>query len=201
MDFRFDKDGLIPAIIQDVDSKEVLMLAYMNKESLQKTIETKQTWFYSRSRKELWNKGATSGHFQDVRSIAYDCDEDALLIKVVQHGSACHTGEKSCFFREILKDDKEYLDEIIYKVADIIKDRRNNPKEGSYTNYLFEKGIDKMLKKVGEEASEVIIAAKNPDDSELIYEISDLVYHVLVVMAQRGIEIEDIKKELTGRFK
>lgn len=201
INFKFDDNGLIPAIIQDYQTKEVLMMAYMNKESLEKTLETKRTWFYSRSRQQLWNKGETSGHFQDVKRIAYDCDEDTLLIEVIQTGSACHTGNKSCFYRNLLDADKSLNEAIVYEIANIISERKANPKEGSYTNYLFEKGIDKILKKVGEEASEVIIAAKNPDKEELVYEISDMVYHVLVLMAEKGVEIEDIKAELTKRFK
>ena len=201
INLKYDDNGLIPAIIQDYQTKEVLMMAYMNKASLEKTIETKKTWFYSRSRQKLWNKGETSGHFQDVKRISYDCDEDTLLIEVIQTGSACHTGSKSCFYRNLLDPDQVLNEAIVYEVANIIRERKENPKEGSYTNYLFEKGIDKILKKVGEEASEVIIAAKNPDKEELVYEISDMVYHVLVLMAEKGIEIEDIKTELTKRFK
>ncbi|MCG8484020.1 MAG: bifunctional phosphoribosyl-AMP cyclohydrolase/phosphoribosyl-ATP diphosphatase HisIE, partial [Clostridia bacterium] len=200
INLKYDDNGLIPAIIQDYQTKEVLMMAYMNKASLEKTIETKKTWFYSRSRQKLWNKGETSGHFQDVKRISYDCDEDTLLIEVIQTGSACHTGSKSCFYRNLLDPDQVLNEAIVYEVANIIRERKENPKEGSYTNYLFEKGIDKILKKVGEEASEVIIAAKNPDKEELVYEISDMVYHVLVLMAEKGIEIEDIKTELTKRF-
>lgn len=201
MNLKYDNNGLIPAIIQDYQTKEVLMMAYMNKESLDKTIETKKTWFYSRSRQKLWNKGETSGHFQDVKRISYDCDEDTLLIEVIQTGSACHTGNKSCFYRELLESDKAINEAIVYEIANIINERKENPKEGSYTNYLFEKGIDKILKKVGEEASEVIIAAKNTDKQELVYEISDMVYHVLVLMAEKGVKIGDIKAELTKRFK
>lgn len=201
INLKYDENGLIPAIIQEYGTKEVLMMAYMNKESLEKTIDTKKTWFYSRSRQKLWNKGETSGHYQDVKRISYDCDEDTLLIEVVQTGNACHTGSKNCFYRDILKPEKNINESIIYEVAKTILERKENPKEGSYTNYLFEKGIDKILKKVGEEASEVIIAAKNPDKSELVYEISDMVYHVLVLMADKNVSIDDIKEELTKRFK
>ncbi len=201
INLKYDDNGLIPAIIQDYQTKEVLMMAYMNKASLEKTIETNKTWFYSRSRQKLWNKGETSGHFQDVKRISYDCDEDTLLIEVIQTGSACHTGSKSCFYRNLLDTDQVLNEAIVYEIANIIRERKESPKEGSYTNYLFEKGIDKILKKVGEEASEVIIAAKNPDKEELVYEISDMVYHVLVLMAEKSIEIEDIKTELTKRFK
>ena len=200
MELKYDKEGLIPAIIQDYQSKEVLMMAYMNEEAFNKTLETGKTWFYSRSRQKLWNKGETSGHFQTVKKISYDCDEDTLLIEVIQEGSACHTGNKSCFYRHIIEDDNNFDDKIIYHIADIIKERKENPKEGSYTNYLFKEGIDKILKKVGEEASEVIIASKNPGKDELVYEISDMVYHILVLMAEKGVTIEDIKAELTGRF-
>lgn len=200
IELKYDEKGLIPAIIQDYQTKEVLMLAYMNQTSLEKTLETKRTWFYSRSRQKLWNKGETSGNFQEVVNISYDCDEDTLLIEVIQNGNACHTGEKSCFYRAIEKTDDKMVHEIVHNVFDIIKDRKNNSKEESYTNYLFKEGIDKILKKVGEESSEIIIAAKNTNKEELVYEISDMVYHVLVLMVEKGVGIEDIKKELTKRF-
>lgn len=201
MKLKYDENGLIPAIIQDYDTKAVLMMAYMNEESLEKTMETGKTWFYSRSRKQLWNKGETSGHFQHVRKIFYDCDEDTLLIQVKQEGNACHTGEYTCFYREMQNNFPETADpEIISKLVKIIKDRRQNPKEGSYTNYLLDKGIDKVLKKVGEETSEVIIAAKNPSKEELVYEIADLVYHMLVLMEIKDVTLEDIKKQLAERF-
>lgn len=200
IDLNYDKNGLIPAIVQEYTTKEVLMMAYMNKESIEKTIETGRTWFYSRSRQSLWNKGETSGNYQEVKQISYDCDEDTLLIQVIQKGNACHTGNRSCFYRNVNEDDKNIDEAIIYHIANIIQDRKNNPKDDSYTNYLLTKGIDKILKKVGEEASEVIIASKNPDKEELIYEISDMVYHVLVLMAVKGVTIDDIKAELTKRF-
>lgn len=200
MDLKYDEKGLVPAIIQDCQTKEVLMMAYMNKEAFEKTLETGQTWFFSRSRQELWHKGETSGHYQNVKKISYDCDEDTLLIEVIQYGNACHTGHKSCFYRYVKEGDKQIDHAIIYSIRDIIQDRKKNPKENSYTNYLFEKGIDKILKKVGEEASEVIIAAKNPDKEELVYEISDMIYHTLVLMEEKGVSIEDIKAELTKRF-
>lgn len=199
---KFDDKNLIPAIVQDASTKEVLMLAYMNEESLNKTLETGQTWFWSRSRQELWNKGGTSGHIQRVKSINYDCDGDTLLIQADQVGVACHTGAKSCFFNSLYKDDNHPATgpDIIEKLYEIITDRKENPKENSYTNYLFDKGIDKILKKVGEEAAEVIIAAKNPNKEELIYEASDLVYHLLVLLKEKDIAPEEIFKELSSRY-
>lgn len=194
---KFDEYGLIPAIVQDAVTGKVLMLAYMNDEALRKTMETKETWFYSRSRKELWNKGATSGNRQKVKSIALDCDKDAILITVEPLGPACHTGEETCFHHVIEKGNEER--EVIHDVIKIIEDRRHNPVEGSYTNYLFEKGIDKVLKKVGEEASEVIIGAKNNDKEEIKWEIADLVYHTLVLMNMTGVSISDIKQILYER--
>jgi phosphoribosyl-AMP cyclohydrolase / phosphoribosyl-ATP pyrophosphohydrolase len=198
---KFDAKGLVPAIIQDICTGKVLMLGYMNEESLKLTIETKRTWFYSRSREKLWNKGETSGNFQEVKKVSYDCDGDTLLIEVEAKGPSCHTGEKSCFFNKVFEE-KELVDRnIVTKLYETIEDRKKNPTEGSYTNYLFEKGIDKILKKVGEETSEVIIGAKNDEKSEMVYEISDLVYHLLVLMSYKGVEIEDIKKELNKRHK
>ncbi len=196
---KFNGHGLVPAIVQDYYTKEVLMLAYMNKESFEKTILTKETWFYSRSRKELWNKGATSGHKQYIKKMSYDCDGDTLLLEVEQIGFACHTGEKTCFFNPIIQEGKEEFS--ILALFDLIKERKATPVEGSYTNYLFDKGIDKILKKVGEESAEVIIAAKNPNVIELQYEISDLMYHTMVLMVERGLEIDDILVELEKRFK
>lgn len=194
----FDDNGLIPAIIQDDVTGKVLMLAYMNEEALQKTIETKETWFYSRSRKELWNKGATSGNRQKVKSIALDCDQDALLVTVEPLGPACHTGEESCFFN-IVKEKDLSKREVIHTIVDVIEERRNNPVEGSYTTYLFNEGIDKVLKKVGEETSEVIIGAKNNDKEEIKWEIADLVYHTLVLMNITGVSLSDIKDVLYER--
>ncbi|NLG32468.1 MAG: bifunctional phosphoribosyl-AMP cyclohydrolase/phosphoribosyl-ATP diphosphatase HisIE [Syntrophomonadaceae bacterium] len=209
---KFDGQGLIPAVIQDHKSGKVLMLAYMNAESLGKTIETGYTWFYSRSRQQLWKKGESSGHVQKVIEIRYDCDGDALLILVEQIGPACHTGHQSCFFTNIDGDtveDKEYDLEgiyhsqagpaILYELFDLIAERQVNRPEGSYTTYLFEQGLDKILKKVGEEAAEVIIAAKNRDKAEVIYEVSDLVYHVLVLLVERGVNLSDIFTELKSR--
>jgi phosphoribosyl-ATP pyrophosphohydrolase/phosphoribosyl-AMP cyclohydrolase len=201
-DLKWNEQGLIPAIVQEYSSREVLMLAYMNEESLQKTLETGETWFFSRSRQALWHKGETSGHIQKVKNIRYDCDADTLLVEVLQTGAACHTGQPTCFYQTLQSNlaPDELNPNMIPDLVHIIKDRRQHPKEGSYTNYLFDKGIDKMLKKVGEESAEVIIAAKNPDKGELIYEISDLVYHTLVLMEQRDVTVAEIKKELTRRF-
>ena len=198
---KYDEKGLVPAIIQDADTNEVLMMAYMNEESLKKTIETKRTWFYSRSRQNLWNKGETSGNFQDVRSISYDCDGDTLLVKVIPEGPSCHTGNNSCFFNTIVEGEKTESAAILKQLYKTIEDRKSNPVEGSYTNYLFDKGIDKILKKVGEENAETIIAAKNNSKEELIYEASDLIYHLLVLLVNQGVSLEDIFGELEKRHK
>jgi phosphoribosyl-ATP pyrophosphohydrolase/phosphoribosyl-AMP cyclohydrolase len=202
-DLKFDSNGLIPVIVQDFGTKKVLMLAYMNKESLELTIKTNSSWFFSRSRNELWNKGATSGNTQLVRRISYDCDGDTILLEVNQTGAACHTGNYSCFFNtisdSIVEDDE--LQGIIYKLAEVIRERRVNPIEGSYTNYLLDKGIDKILKKIGEEASEIIIASKNTDKNEIIYEVCDLIYHVMVLLEIKDVDIIEIKKELNRRYK
>ncbi|HHX17690.1 MAG TPA: bifunctional phosphoribosyl-AMP cyclohydrolase/phosphoribosyl-ATP diphosphatase HisIE, partial [Clostridium sp.] len=205
--------GLIPVIAQDYNTNEVLMMAYMNKEALEKSLETGTAHYFSRSRNKLWQKGETSGHYQYIKSIKIDCDSDALLIKVEQVEGACHTGHYSCFYREICEkeglketqekvfDEKEVYDgsKVLKEVYDVIVDRTINPKEGSYTNYLFEKGLDKILKKVGEEAAEVIIAAKNKDKEEITYEISDLFYHLFVLMVERGVKLDDIYNELKKR--
>ena len=198
MDIKYNEDGLVPAIAQDIATGEVLMLAYMNKESLKLTLETQIVHYYSRSRKEIWEKGETSGNIQELKGFYYDCDGDTILLKVNQTGVACHTGEYSCFFNEVVssQDYKNTLGEL-YK---IILDRKNNPKEGSYTNYLFDEGIDKILKKVGEESAEVIIGAKN-NREELIYESSDLIYHLMVLLVNEGISLGDIYEELTKRMK
>ncbi|MBQ9624834.1 MAG: bifunctional phosphoribosyl-AMP cyclohydrolase/phosphoribosyl-ATP diphosphatase HisIE [Clostridia bacterium] len=204
MDFsmiKFDEKGLVPAVVQEADTKKVLMLAYMNEESLKKTIETKRTWFFSRSRNELWNKGATSGNVQDVVSVSYDCDGDTLLVLVKQTGVACHTGAYTCFNDYLYEGEEKEAADIIQRVYDRVMDRKNNPKEGSYTNYLFDKGIDKILKKVGEENAEVIIAAKNNARDEIVYETCDLIYHTIVMMIDRGVSIGEIKTELNSRFK
>lgn len=195
----FDENGLIPAIIADAKSKEVLTLAYMNKESLEISLKEKRTCFYSRKRQTLWRKGETSGNFQNIISITSDCDNDALLITVIKEGPACHTGQNSCFFNNLYTSDVENSDFSISSLASLIKERKRNPKDGSYTNYLFEKGLDKILKKIGEESSEVIIGAKNNDKEETIYEIADLTYHILVLMSQMGILTDEVLSELKSR--
>ncbi|MDE5780705.1 MAG: bifunctional phosphoribosyl-AMP cyclohydrolase/phosphoribosyl-ATP diphosphatase HisIE [Lachnospiraceae bacterium] len=200
-DFKLNSDGHLPVVVQDYKTNEVLMMAYMNEEAFNTTIKTGRMTYYSRSRKELWVKGLTSGHFQYVKSLTIDCDNDTLLAKVKQIGAACHTGNRTCFFNTLVK--KEYDDtnplEVFNDVFNVILDRKANPKEGSYTNYLFDKGIDKILKKVGEEAAEILIAAKNPDPEEVIYEISDFIYHAMVLMAEKGISWEEITRELARR--
>lgn len=200
-EFKLNSDGLIPVVVQDYATDEVLMLAYMNEESYEETIKTGRMTYYSRSRQELWLKGLTSGHYQYVMSLALDCDNDTILAKVRQVGAACHTGAHSCFFKELAKKDivKTNPLKVFNDVMDVIKDRKVNPKEGSYTNYLFDKGIDKILKKVGEEATEIVIAAKNPDPVEVKYEIADFLYHVMVLMAERGLDWEEITEELANR--
>ena len=195
---KFDENGLIPAIVQDEQSGNVLMLAYMNEEAITKTIETKETWFYSRSRKELWNKGATSGNRQQVKSISIDCDQDAILIEVIPQGPACHTGEQTCFFKTVYREEERKRD-IIHELREEIQHRKENPFEGSYTSYLFREGLDKILKKIGEESSEVIIGAKNRDKDELTSELADLTYHALVLMEESQVSVEDIKQELLKR--
>ncbi len=207
LNIKFDEKGLVPAVAQDYISGKVLMVAYMNEESLRLTIETGKATYFSRSRQELWVKGAHSGNLQLVKEILVDCDQDTLILKVDPQGPACHTGHETCFYRK-LADDVLVEDErdasslaVLKDVYDVIKGRKENPVEGSYTNYLFEKGIDKQLKKVGEEAAEVIIASKNPDVSELRYEASDLLYHLMVVMVERGLTWEDLCRELDGRRK
>lgn len=199
MNIKYDEKGLVPAVVQCVNTGKVLMLGYMNSESLEKTKETKKVWFYSRSRQKLWMKGESSGNVQIVKSIKSDCDNDALLIEVESTGPICHTGNNTCFFNEIEKE-SEYVN-VLDNLYKTIINRKDNPVDGSYTNYLFDKGVDKILKKVGEESSEVIIAAKNDSKEEMRYEISDLVYHLLVLMVDRGVKVEDIKEELLKRFK
>ena len=197
-ELKFDEKGLIPAIVVDAVTKEVLTLAYMNKESLQLSMEKEQTVFYSRSRQELWHKGETSGNYQNIVSITADCDKDALIVVVEPEGPACHLGTHSCFTNPVF--DSENRQEFSYEgLMKLIEGRKTEKKEGSYTTYLFEKGIDKILKKVGEECTEVIIAGKADDKAETIYEISDLAYHVMVLMTQMGITLEDIHKELASR--
>lgn len=200
-EFKLNSDGMVPVIVQDYKTDEVLMLAYMNEEAFDATIRTGKMTYWSRSRNELWTKGLTSGHLQYVKSMTIDCDNDTILAKVAQIGAACHTGNKTCFFNELVK--KEYDDtnplHVFQDVYDVILDRKENPKEGSYTNYLFEKGVDKILKKVGEECTEIVIAAKNPDKEEIKYEISDFLYHVMVLMAEKNVSWEDITRELARR--
>ena len=197
-ELRFDEKGLIPAIVVDSATRRVLMLAYMNEESLRISIEKKLTCFWSRSRGELWLKGETSGNYQHIVSITADCDRDALVIVVEPEGPACHLGTQSCFEYPVWDSD-ERNDFTLSGLMELIKGRKSEPKEGSYTSYLFEKGLDKILKKVGEETTEVIIAAKAEDKKETIYEIADLVYHVLVLMTEAGISTEDVIRELSSR--
>ena len=194
-------DGLVPCIVQDWENGDVLMMAWMNEEAWDATLRTGVMTYWSRSRQELWKKGETSGHFQFVRSLAVDCDNDTLLAKVVQVGAACHTGNRSCFYRELIRTAEKDTDPqtVLEEVFRVIEDRKKNPREGSYTNYLFDKGIDKILKKVGEEAAEIIIAAKNPDPTESVYEMSDFLYHMMVLMAQKGLTWQDITDELAQR--
>lgn len=207
---RFDKDGLVPAIIQDAASKEVLMMAYMNGESLKRSVETGETWFWSRSRQELWHKGATSGNTQQIVSAQYDCDGDTLLFLVKPKGPACHTGEKTCFYRgiespalaaasanEAAEDRHRFA--VLEELEQVIAEREKDRPEGAYTTYLFDKGVDKILKKVGEETAETIIAAKNKDNDELRLEVSDLIYHLLVLLQERKLPLDDIMAELDRR--
>lgn len=203
---KWDANGLVPAVVQDAQSKEVLMLAYMNAESLQKSIESGSTWFWSRSRGELWNKGATSGHTQRIESMAYDCDGDTLLVRVVQQGPACHTGSYSCFFNGIEVQGEDRSTEagadrfgILGRLESVIAERYAERPSGAYTTYLFEKGVDKILKKVGEESAEVIIAAKNQDNDELRSEASDLLFHLMVLLRERGLPLDEIMAELESR--
>ena len=200
-EFKLNGDGLIPVIVQDYKTSEVLMLAYMDQDAYQYTIKTGKMTYYSRSRKSRWVKGETSGHYQYVKSLTLDCDNDTILAKVEQIGVACHTGAPSCFFQPLVESDFEEMNplEVFQSVYDTIMDRKLHPKEGSYTNYLFDKGIDKILKKVGEEATELVIAAKNPNPEEIKYELSDFLYHAMVLMVERGVTWEDIVKELADR--
>ena len=201
-DFKKNSDGMVPVIVQDYRTSEVLMMAYMNEEAYLQTLETGRMTYFSRSRNELWLKGETSGHFQYVKSLAADCDMDTILAKVSQVGAACHTGARSCFFNQITKKDYEEIDNplmVFEDVLNVIKDRKVHPKEGSYTNYLFDKGIDKILKKLGEEATEIVIAAKNPNANEVKYEISDFLYHMMVLMVEKDVSWEEITTELANR--
>ena len=199
--FKKNSDGMIPVVVQDYKTDKVLMVAYMNEEAFNLTIKTGKMTYFSRSRNEIWVKGVTSGHFQYVKELSMDCDLDTMLAKVYQVGVPCHTGADTCFFNTLVK--KEYDESnpmrVFEDVYNVILDRKKNPKEGSYTNYLFDKGIDKILKKVGEEATEIVIAAKNPDPQEVKYEISDLLYHVMVLMAEKGVSWKEITKELSRR--
>ncbi|GAB2691320.1 bifunctional phosphoribosyl-AMP cyclohydrolase/phosphoribosyl-ATP diphosphatase HisIE [Paenibacillus thermoaerophilus] len=202
---RWDGDGLVPAIVQDAASKDVLMLAYMNKESLRRTLESGETWFWSRSRGELWHKGATSGNTQRVRKLSYDCDGDTLLIAVDPAGPACHTGQYTCFRNVVMAGDSAAADStgdrfrMLGTLESTIAQRDAERPEGAYTTYLFEKGVDKILKKVGEETAEVIIAAKNKDNEELRYEASDLIFHLMVLLRERKLPLDDVMAELERR--
>ena len=197
-ELKFDEKGLIPAIVVDAKTKKVLTLAYMNKESLEISIEKELTCFWSRSREDLWLKGETSGNYQHIVSITADCDKDALVVMVEPDGPACHTGSYSCFTAPVFESEERH--EFSYEgLMNLIEGRKTEKKEGSYTTYLFEKGIDKILKKVGEECTEVIIAGKADDKAETIYEIADLAYHVMVMMCEMGISLEDIRSELASR--
>ena len=196
-ELKFDKDGLIPAVVTDAGTGAVLMLAYMNAESLKISVDEGRTCFWSRSRRELWRKGGTSGNVQHIKSIKTDCDRDSLLISVEKDGPACHTGAESCFYEDLFGDGGETFS--LGALYSIIDGRRTNPKPGSYTTYLFEKGVDKILKKLGEESTEVIIAGKAGDKADTVYEIADLAYHVMVLMAEMGITPGDVKSELKSR--
>lgn len=210
---KFNEQGLIPAIVQDARTREVLTLAYMNEESLRRTLQTGETWFWSRSRAELWHKGETSGHTQRVRRVVADCDQDALTVLVEPLGPACHTGARSCFHTEIKSEESDEVDEVagerveesdglgarLEKLYALIESRRREMPAGSYTTYLFDKGLDKILKKVGEESAETIIAAKNEESEPLVAEVSDLIYHLLVLLVERGVTLNDIAAELSQR--
>ena len=203
---KFDEQGLVPAIVQDATNGTVLMLAYMNRESLTKTLETGTTWFYSRSRQELWNKGVTSGHVQTVKELFYDCDGDTLLVKVEQTGASCHEGTYSCFSRRFGEAESTLTERpqilgaaVLPELFSVLEDRRDNPQEGSYTSSLFAKGEDRILKKIGEEAAETIIAAKNHSQGEVIYEMADLWYHCLVLLAAHNISLSELMDELAKR--
>ncbi|MEC9490903.1 MAG: bifunctional phosphoribosyl-AMP cyclohydrolase/phosphoribosyl-ATP diphosphatase HisIE [Halanaerobiales bacterium] len=220
INFKYNEQELMPAVVQDFQSREVLMVAYVNQESLNLSLEKGETVFYSRSRQELWHKGETSGNTQEIKEIYYDCDQDTILFMVDPAGPACHTGENSCFYRKIAEDtdlkaekmmkmeqqaqkiEAEFeTEKVVDFLYDLILSRKEEMPEGSYTTYLFEEGIDKILKKVGEESAEVIIASKNEPEEELVYETADLVYHMLVLLVERGINPEQIRKELKKRHK
>lgn len=202
MALKFDEMGLIPAIVQDFYTNEVLTLAYMNEESLALSIAERRTCFYSRSRRKLWRKGEESGNVQHIVSITADCDEDALVVRVIKDGPACHTGTESCFTHPVYVDDTvadKAADFSYQGLYELLEGRKNAPQEGSYTSYLFEKGMDKILKKVGEEATEVIIAAKDDDRAEIVYEVADLCYHTMVMLVEAGIPLDEISAELARR--
>jgi phosphoribosyl-AMP cyclohydrolase / phosphoribosyl-ATP pyrophosphohydrolase len=201
-EIKFDEKGLVPAVVQDAATKEVLTLAYMNKESLKLSIEQGETWFFSRSRNELWHKGATSGNTQKITEMKYDCDQDALVVSVIPNGPACHNGTTSCF-TETLYENKDIAAKtdasFLFQLESLIGTRKETMPEGSYTTYLFEKGVDKILKKVGEEAAEVIIAAKNRDHDELQWEAADLLYHLFVLLQEQNVPFEDVLAALKQR--
>jgi phosphoribosyl-ATP pyrophosphohydrolase/phosphoribosyl-AMP cyclohydrolase len=199
MNIKYNEDGLVPVIAQDVYTKEVLMLAYMNEEALEKTLNSKEAYYYSRSRQELWKKGETSGNIQFVKELSYDCDQDTILLKVEQKGVACHTNHYSCFYRSEFREEAKASDTLQSLFA-LIKERKELRPEGSYTTYLFDKGVDKILKKVAEETGEVLIATKN-NNEELIYESADLLYHLLVLFANQSLELSDVLLELEKRKK
>lgn len=200
-ELKLNSDGLIPVVVQDYKNNEVLMVAYMNEEAFNKTLASGRMTYWSRSRQEIWIKGETSGHYQTLKRLSIDCDNDTLLAKVIQQGAACHTGNRTCFYRDVMKKDGgvKSATAVFEDVYQIILDRKMHPKEGSYTNYLFDKGIDKILKKLGEEATEIVIAAKNPDPEEIKYEAADFLYHLMVLMAERSVTWEDITEELSKR--
>jgi len=211
-ELKYDERGLLPVVVQDAETREVLTVAYMNAESLRRTLAEGETWFWSRSRAQLWHKGETSGHTQSVRGLAVDCDKDALVVLVAPSGPACHTGARSCFHNEIESESsftqnitREHLrqsnslGETLEKLYLLIASRRQERPQGAYTTYLFEQGLDKILKKVGEEASETIIAAKNEDSPAFVAEVSDLLYHLLVLLVERGVKLEEVKAELGRR--
>lgn len=204
-ELKFDAQGLIPAVVQNVDTKEVLMVAYMNADTVKQTLETGRATFWSRSRGEVWVKGETSGNYMYVKEMRVDCDADCLVVLVTPAGAACHTGNRSCFFRKVesgkLTEDKgtAEIGGVFEREQAVVIDRKNNPEEGSYTNYLFDKGEDKILKKVGEEAAEVVIAGKNRDKDEISYEVSDLIYHLTVMLVDNDMTWDDIYKEMERR--
>lgn len=201
IDVKFDAQGLIPAVIQDAQTKEVLTVAYMNEQSLQKTIDTKETWFYSRSRQKLWHKGETSGHIQKVVDIRTDCDKDALVIEVLPSGPACHEGTTSCFTTQVIEKETVGSVGMLATLRSVIEERATRMPEGAYTTYLFEKGIDKIGKKIGEEAMEVVIAAKNKDAEEVQWEAADLLYHLTVLLQEQRVDLYDVLKVLEERHK